>query len=1334
MKRFMIFFMGIMLLAMSASAYVDVTYHYNVNNVDVVGYTCLDAACNRVSTSPWSFSGSTNNGQITITFPSTLQGYGYAIFHTAHGYVPMETKATWHSYGDNGHYDTTSNIEFFKLNNCHSEVDSFVISNDNYENQPVVIYMDASLDATTYSAFGEAHNAVGYIPPQLKNEFYSADTRVTLTVKDSEGRVVYEDHKDLTGAMALYMDQQRRVEFTWTPTSYGRFNATIRTDVIDNQCATQMPDSTSKDFDVWPGLPTGECYSLINNLHANVQYPTINQDLVFSYNKISNYADDNNHLTPVPTHVVYKITNSSGAVVYQSSETLNANGNANERTTHSFSWTPRVAGWYTVSVSGVADSEMCEGLNNPADVISMQLYVKNIPTYKLTVQTRDAYTGGIVSGARVSIDGKSAVTNAQGTAVIEGLYPGDYQYTITRNGYQTTTGDVSITNVDKTIVVVLTPSNRPNDAPIISPPLPDLVIPRNGVNDEIDLDNYVMDAQSADSELVWTFSGNHHIQVSIDNSHRVTFKPEQDWTGHEYITFKVTDPQGAYDTDTIKITVTSHNTAPVISGLPDVTLNENEQRHDVFYLPNYASDRETAAENLIYRIYSTTNNNSTNNQCGVTLGYDKKIDISPANNWHGYCDVTVEVSDGELTDTDTFRVTVLGVNNAPKITTSPVTQAYVGTQYVYDVHAVDPDGDDLTFSLTDHPDGMSITPNGHITMMPQESQIGNHLITIVVTDGELSDTQSFVLNIAELPENNSAPQIISIPINTTQPGVEYQYDVDATDPDGDQLTYYLITYPSGMWINSHTGLITWTPDESLAGTTHFVSVRVTDGELYDTQEYYLRVESLQENHAPTIISTPVNNATIDQLYQYDVDATDPDGDEITYYLVRYPSGMSINQHTGLITWTPNILQTGIHHVTVRASDGELFDDQEFDIYVGSGIEENHAPTIISTPVNNATVGQLYQYDVDATDPDGDEITYYLVRFPDGMSINQHTGLITWTPTEDQAGVHTIIVRASDGELFDTQVFNITVTSHINHAPQIISMPNTTAYDNQEWIYDVVAIDEDNDLLTYSLVTYPNGMTIDSHTGRIRWTPKENQVGANAVTIRVSDGQAYDEQSFYVNVYNINNAPIIISKPVTEFIEEDVYTFTSTYYYDVDAIDPDGDTITYLLASDIKGMTIDPVTGLITWTPTREQVEQGIFDVKVVATDGQLDTMQEYELHIIMPSPESEAQNAITMNRADVANNDFVEPGDIVRITASFTNNDIYDMDSVTMKVIDTDLALYRGGQIETVRHGQTVTKSLPLQIPADTKPGVYYVRISVGDSLGRRRVIYRDFRVVANNN
>ena len=113
------------------------------------------------------------------------------------------------------------------------------------------------------------------------------------------------------------------------------------------------------------------------------------------------------------------------------------------------------------------------------------------------------------------------------------------------------------------------------------------------------------------------------------------------------------------------------------------------------------------------------------------------------------------------------------------------------------------------------------------------------------------------------------------------------------------------------------------------------------------------------------------------------------------------------------------------------------------VYAYRGFQSNAVPEILSTPIDTARVGELYQYTVVAIDADEDPLTYALTTAPSGMQIDAVSGLIAWTPTTP-ANV-TVQVEVDDGlNGRATQTFSI--SAHIisaplsNHAPRIISTP------------------------------------------------------------------------------------------------------------------------------------------------------------------------------------------------------------------------------------------------------------------------------------------------------
>jgi hypothetical protein len=87
----------------------------------------------------------------------------------------------------------------------------------------------------------------------------------------------------------------------------------------------------------------------------------------------------------------------------------------------------------------------------------------------------------------------------------------------------------------------------------------------------------------------------------------------------------------------------------------------------------------------------------------------------------------------------------------------------------------------------------------------------------------------------------------------------------------------------------------------------------------------------------------------------------------------------------------------------------------------------------------------------------------------------------------------------------------------NTAPVITSLPSTSANVDSPYSYRVIATDVDeDDVVTYSLVTKPTGMTINASTGVVAWAP--SATGTVSVTVRATDAEgAYDEQSWDIVV-------------------------------------------------------------------------------------------------------------------------------------------------------------------------------------------------------------------------
>lgn len=90
---------------------------------------------------------------------------------------------------------------------------------------------------------------------------------------------------------------------------------------------------------------------------------------------------------------------------------------------------------------------------------------------------------------------------------------------------------------------------------------------------------------------------------------------------------------------------------------------------------------------------------------------------------------------------------------------------------------------------------------------------------------------------------------------------------------------------------------------------------------------------------------------------------------------------------------------------------------------------NHAPVIVSVPVVVGQVGQSYVYNVEAKDTEGDVLSFDLPEKPEGMTIGEESGEISWRPGADQEGANQVVAQVSDSAgAADYQVFEVEVAS------------------------------------------------------------------------------------------------------------------------------------------------------------------------------------------------------------------------------------------------------------------------------------------------------------------
>ncbi len=711
------------------------------------------------------------------------------------------------------------------------------------------------------------------------------------------------------------------------------------------------------------------------------------------------------------------------------------------------------------------------------------------------------------------------------------------------------------------------------------------------------------------SKLTYTLGGTDTASFSLDSATgQLKTKARLDYESKKVYSVSITVSDGSL-TDSITVTINVTNLDETPSNNPPIFTDGTSTKRSI--AENTAADKSigtpiaaTDADNnrLAYLLSGTDASSfsidDTNGQLktNAVLNHETKSSYT----------VVVTVTDGSDTDTITVTINVTDVNEAPVIaantdtTLSIAENTTAGVNIGGAVSATDPDdGVALTYTLdgTDAASFDIVSTTGQLqtkTALDYETK-ARYLVTIIVSDGTLTDTIDITINVSDVDENralvftagdsitinvadvdeNRAPVFTdgdsttrSVAENTGS-GVNIGSAIGATDADADDLTYSLGgTDAASFSIDSSSGqLRTKAALDYETKDSYSVTITVSDGTLTDEIDITINVADVDENRAPVFTDGDSTTRSVAENTGSGVnigsaiEATDADADDLTYsFGGTDAASFSINTTNGqLRTRSALDYETKTSYtVTITVSDGNGGEDEITVTINITDVDENRAPVFADGDSTTREVAEDTAADMDigdpiaATDADDDTLTYSLGGTDaESFSIVSTTGQLQTKAllNYEQKDTYSVTVTVSDGNGgSDSIVVTISIIGAIisqqqqvvNSAPMFTDGDSTTrsVAENTESgqnIGDpVAATDADNDTLTYTLSgTDATSFSIVSTSGQLQTNAALDYETKTSYTVTISVSDGNEGSDSITATISVTDVTEITITPVSE---------------------------------------------------------------------------------------------------------------------------------------------------------------------------------------------------------
>jgi hypothetical protein len=422
------------------------------------------------------------------------------------------------------------------------------------------------------------------------------------------------------------------------------------------------------------------------------------------------------------------------------------------------------------------------------------------------------------------------------------------------------------------------------------------------------------------------------------------------------------------------------------------------------------------------------------------------------------------------------------------------------------------------------------------------------------------------------------------------------------DPDGDALTYNVVTGPSNGRLSGTAPKLTYTPQPNFNGSDSFTFI-INDGTV-DSVPMTVVIVVTAVNDPPTANDSCVTTQE-DTYVSITLTGCDPDGDALVYSVVKSPSDGELSGTGPNLYYAPSENFNGSDSFTFKVNDGTT-DSAEATVSIKL-LPVNDAPTASYAGTIFRESPPVARDDNVATDEDSpvsiklagydaneDELTYTIVTSPSHGKLSGTAPNVSYTPNPNFTGTDSFSFKVNDKTADSIATVSVTVMA-VNDAPSAKDDRVNTKEDTPISVIDVLTndTDEDGDSLSITAVTQgKNGSVAKNTDNTLSYTPKANFNGSDSFTYTVCDGKgASKKATVSVRIKAVNDAPKAQSSNVTTKEEKEVSIKLT-------GKDADGDLLSYSVVKGPSNGNLSGTAPKLRYTPKANFSGSDSFTFKV----------------------------------------------------------------------------------------------------------------------------------------